>query len=752
MRGRRWAFLLVALVSDAAHAAAASSIAAGRLVSPPVIDGDVSADEWAGATLVTLDHQVQPGDNAPPSERTEVRIGYDDTHLHIAFHAFDSDPAGIRGRVSRRDAVFADDYVGLYLDTFNDRRRAYVIYLNPLGIQADGIITGGNYGETAQIADLTWDGLFSSRGRVGADGYVVELAIPFKSLRYGVGEPHAWGLHLQRWVARKAERIHWQPISRDQSEFLLQMGTLTDLRGIGGQRLLDVIPTITGSVSERAEPSSGRLPADVTTSRLFDLGLSANYTLTPGLTLSGTLNPDFSQIEADVPQIDVNQRFALFYPELRPFFLEGGEVFRSAGLRQFVNTRQIIDPDWGVKLTGKAGRQQVGLLVASDRAPGLQVMSPTAPGHRDNATFIVGRVRRDIGQASRAGLFVTDRRWGGGSNSVLALDGEARFRQVNTIGYQVGVSRTRAPGGAVASGSTSYAWHEHRGRHLRLFTRGYHTSPDYDTLAGFQRRSGTYGAGGNYGWEVQSDRDTWWVSIRPFVVPQLLKTWNDGRIDESFVDPGIDVRLARNISVYTYWSWSQDTFAGRPLAHQAGAVNYQVETFKTVTFSGNLRIGEGPFFDAANPRVGRRLSLNQTLRVQPGPNLSSSLLLLIDRVREANDHRVLVSQTILRNRTTYQFSRALSARTLVDYDSARRRLGLSLLAAWEPRPNTAVFVGYNDLLSRLPGERDMLAAGRLSRTVFFKISYGYRWNGAGGAESVSHEEARDSQLRPDLRP
>jgi hypothetical protein len=720
----------IALASAEAWASrdpAARSVVVPRLERSPVVDGVLSEGEWAGAAVVTLDQQVQPGDNAAPSESTDVYLAYDAEHLFVAFHARDSDPSAIRARVSRRDAVYADDYVALYLDTFDDRRRAYVFYFNPLGIQADGIITGGTYADTAQVGDLTWDGLLTSRGRVVDDGYVVEAAIPFRTLRYGTDPVQTWGLHLQRWIARKAERVHWQPISRDQSEFLLQMGALTGITGLAGQRLLDVIPTVTGARSERAGAMGDHGLRTLSTDGQFDLGVSANYTLTPSLTLSGTANPDFSQIEADVPQIDVNQRFALFYPELRPFFLEGGEVFRSAGIRQFVNTRQIIDPDWGLKLTGKVGRQQVGLLAASDRAPGLQVTDPQARGLGRNAMFLIGRVRRDIGQASRAGLFVTDRRWADGSHTMLAVDGEARFQQVNTIGYQLGAARSRSPEGVATAGSTSYVWHDLRSRHLRILTRGYHTSPDYEMQAGFQRRAGVYGAAGNYGWEWQADRDTWWVSVRPFVVPVLLRTWRDGRVDESFVDPGVDLRFARNISLYTYLSWSQDTFAGRKLAHQAAVVNYTVDTFKTLSFSGNIRRGEGPFFDPVDPRVGHRMFVQQTMRLQPGPSLSTSLLLLVDRVSEQGTGAPLVRQTIVRNRTTYQFSRAYSARALLDYDSARRRFGASLLAAWEPRPNTAVFVGYNDLLSRQPGEREFLPSGRLNRTYFFKVSYGYRW-------------------------
>jgi hypothetical protein len=661
-----------------------------------------------------------------------VRVAYDRDHLYLAFTASDSAPELIRGTVRRRDYVYADDYVGIYLDTFDDRRRAYVFYINPLGVQADGIIAGGTLADASEVADLTWDGVFQSRGRLTSSGYEIEAAIPFRTLRYRIGPGVAWGLHVQRWIARKAERVHWQPISRDRAELLPQMGALTGLRDIGAQRTLDVMPAVTAARVEAPAPDAAGQTSSLRASTSGQLGVSGTYTLTPSLTVSGTVNPDFSQVEADVPQIDVNQRFALFYPERRPFFLEGGEIFTSAGLRTFVNTRQIVDPDWGAKLSGKIGRQQVGVLVASDRAPGA-VATPGDPGFGESALFLIGRVRRDVLQNSRLGAFLTQRTFAGTSNTVLAADGDLRLGATDTIGFQIGASRTAADDGARSSGTTSYLWWEHRGRHLRLFNRAYHTSPDYDPQAGFQRRTGTYGLSGNYGYEFQAAAPTWWVSARPFIVPQWIATW-DGHIDESYVDPGVDVRFARDITTYVYWSWSQDFFADRTLPSQSLNAIVTVDSFRWIRSRTRLRLGEGPIFDQVDPRIGSRRSIEQEITVQAGPRLSSSMLLLVDRVRDGNGLGV-VRQDLLRSRTTYQFTRTHSTRAIVDVDTARRRVGTSLLYAWEPRPNTAVYVGYNDLRVRAPGVDAPAPSGRLSGTWFLKVAYGYRWTGATASES-----------------
>jgi hypothetical protein len=353
----------------------------GKLTSPPKIDGIPGDGEWSGASRVELGFQVRPGDNAVPSEKTEVLLAADKEHLYLLFRAFDSSPGAIRAPVSRRDSIYLDDYVALYLDTYDDRRRAYVFYFNPLGIQADAIITGGTLESTgSEVSDLTWDGVFTSKGSVNDEGYTIEVAIPFKSLRFKAGKDSRWGLHLQRWIARKAERVYWQPISRDRSELLAQMGTLSALGDIYSGRTLDLIPTVTGSISGEREVDP-LAPDGVRFNNVnrLDPGLTVTYTITPNLTFSVAINPDFSQIESDTPQVNVNQRFPLFFPERRPFFLEGDEYFRSPGALTFVDTRQIVDPDWGVKLTGKIGKNGIGLMSASDRAPGLRL----PPSHPD---------------------------------------------------------------------------------------------------------------------------------------------------------------------------------------------------------------------------------------------------------------------------------------------------------------------------------------------------------------------------------
>src|SRR2546430_1287137 len=338
---------------------------------PPVIDGKLDDEVWQHAMVLKDFYQVQPGDSLAPSKPTEVMLGYDSKFLYIAFHCFD-EPDKVRATIPKRDNIFNDDYVGILFDTFNDHRKAYEFDLNPLGIQAEGIwVDGKNEG-------LNPDFVFESKGVVTGDGWTVEAAIPFKSLRYVAGKDKLWGAHFWRRIKRFNNELDmWMPLNRDNSSWLAQEGHLSGLEGISTERTLELIPSLT--LSETGKRKATLSPAQLAAGMLdpgrmvndpikFDPGLTGKYSITPNVTLDFAVNPDFAQVESDQLVVTANQRFPIFFPEKRPFFLEGTDVFST--LVSAVNTRSIIDPDVAVKLSGKKGRNAFGLLVASDNGPG----------------------------------------------------------------------------------------------------------------------------------------------------------------------------------------------------------------------------------------------------------------------------------------------------------------------------------------------------------------------------------------------
>jgi Domain of unknown function (DUF5916)/Carbohydrate family 9 binding domain-like len=387
-----------------------------RFDERPAIDGLLTEEVWKQAARLKDFYQTSPGDNTEPSYPTEALIGYDSKTLYVAFRAFD-EPEKVRATIARRDSFLeTDDSVRILLDTFNDQRRAYVLAFNPLGVQQDGIRTEG------VGVDFSVDILMESKGVRTKDGYTVEAAIPFKSLRYEAGRGKLWGVQVFRIIQRlDGEQDSWMPISRSNSSLLSQAGHITGLEAISTERTLELNPSLTVSetgkrVSSVAPSISSNTPGLVDAGRFvnepvkLDPGLNAKLGLTPTITLDLTVNPDFAQVEADQLVVTTNQRFPIFFPEKRPFFLEGIDVFQTPLTP--LHTRAIVDPDIAVKLTGKRGRNSFGLMLASDNGPGNFVgderLNP-ANAHflGRNVSVAVVRLKRDVGAASSLGLLAT---------------------------------------------------------------------------------------------------------------------------------------------------------------------------------------------------------------------------------------------------------------------------------------------------------------------------------------------------------
>ena len=433
-----------------------------RFDAPPVIDGKLDDEVWKSAPVFKDFIQFRPVDLVPPSQQTEVRIGYDARFLYVGFRAYD-EPGKVRATVAKRDAVFDDDWVGIWLDTFDDGRRAYELIFNPLGVQADAVFTEG------VSEDFSVDIVMESKGVLMQDGYAVEVAIPFKSLRYEAGKGKRWGLHLLRTIKRlNNEQSSWMPVSRDNSSLLGQRGHVTGLEGLSTERTLEIIPSLTISEEGRRVPtitSAQRAFAQAQAGREatdrgrffnrpveFDPGLTLKLGVSPTMTLDFTYNPDFAQVEADATVVTANQRFPIFFEEKRPFFLEGKEIFES--LLSAVHTRAIVDPDYAFKFTGKRGRNTFGVMLASDNAPGnlgeddrdfvratgdlARVADPALrdelAGRRDsilkvldkNATVGVLRLKRDVGREGHVGLLATTSNFVDKYNHVAG--GDVRYR------------------------------------------------------------------------------------------------------------------------------------------------------------------------------------------------------------------------------------------------------------------------------------------------------------------------------------
>ncbi|MFO7979575.1 MAG: DUF5916 domain-containing protein, partial [Candidatus Aminicenantes bacterium] len=306
-----------ALAFFASESSGNYSVKAVEYSPPPKIDGKLDDEFWQNATVLDDFTQFEPVEDSVPSEKTKAYIGYDRKNLYIAVRCYDSRPEAIRANLCKRDKVEGDDQITIYLDTFMDKKRAFTFQVNPCGVQSDGVYNefqrrrpGGGF----EKIDKTWDTFFLSNARIDELGYTIEMQIPFKSLRFPDSASQIWGFQIQREIQRKNEEIYWAPRSRDVNGFLNQAGTLRIEGKLETGKNLELMPVVTG----RKTDEKGLNPKP---------GINLKYGITSDLTADLTLNPDFSQIEADMPQVDVNQRYELYYPEKRPFFLEGKDIF-----------------------------------------------------------------------------------------------------------------------------------------------------------------------------------------------------------------------------------------------------------------------------------------------------------------------------------------------------------------------------------------------------------------------------------------
>ena len=467
---------------------------------PPNVDGRLDDEAWAAAVHITEFVQLSPLDGAPGTEATDVFIAYDSANIYLAFHAHYTNPSMMRASRTDRDQARGDDAFTIYFDPFLDQQRAYVFTVNAFGVQTDAILSsrggggfggGGGRGPSGYFGpprgDASWDTLFTSAGRVVRDGFTAELAIPFKSLRYpqrGGTTPHRWGFQIARRIRGKNETVVWSPVSREVAGFLPQMGVLDGMTGLSTSRNIEILPTFTafqfGALNDTGQFTNDRAKPEG--------GVNFKYGVTSNLTADVTFNPDFSQIESDRPQIEVNQRFALFYPELRPFFLEGAEIFQFRGPVNLVHTRTIVDPRYGAKLTGKAGNTTIGVMYANDEAPGYSDDVIDRAAGQSAQTF-VGRMRYDLYSESYVGAIFTSREFADSTNQVAGLDSNFRLGDTHSFGVRAVGTQDTDLDGVERSGFLLDASFRKSGRNLSYVFAHYALSPDFETDVGFVRRT-----------------------------------------------------------------------------------------------------------------------------------------------------------------------------------------------------------------------------------------------------------------------
>ena len=460
-----------------------------RLEESIVVDGHLDETAWQHASVLNGFSRYAPTDGVAADDSTEVLVWYSRTAIHFGVRAY-AEPGNVNATLADRDKIYGDDYIGIFLATFNDGRQATVFAVNPLGVQGDGIVvergasSGGGFGgiQTGrEPTDIAPNFLFESKGRLTDYGYEVEIRIPFKSLRYQSATTQTWGINVLRKVQSRGYEYSWAPAERAAMSFIGQFGKLADLTEMQRGIVLDLNPVITSrSVGARSAATG-----DFDRAGKSEVGGNLRWGISNDWTLNGTVNPDFAEVESDAGQIVNDPRRALFFAERRPFFLDAIEQFTVPN--QLVYTRRIADPLTAAKITGRRGGTSVAYLTAVDD----EAVSFTRDEH---PLYNILRVQQDFGRSSRAGLVYTDRIDGDFSNRVLGVDGRVVWRGIYSAQAQVAASRTAAPGRETQTGTLYMADARRSGRVFNARYRFIALHDDFDAQSGYINRPAIAGA------------------------------------------------------------------------------------------------------------------------------------------------------------------------------------------------------------------------------------------------------------------
>jgi len=677
------------------------------LSQPPKIDGRLDDKVWQEEALLVEDFlQFAPVEGARPEEGIKAYLGYDHRNFYLAFRCDDRQASRIRASITRRDNIIEDDWLLVIFDTYNEKRRAFSFFINPLGIQMDAVRIEEGGGDTF---DISWDTVFSSEGRIDEQGYSIEMAIPFKSIRFPDHKRKTWRLMLMRNLARSGEIVSWPGAKRSIPGLITQSREIVLEEDIERGSNFELMPvsTLLKSGSEKID---------------FQPGLNFKWGLSSNLTLDATINPDFSHIEADAPQIDINQRFALYYEEKRPFFLEGMELFRFPAFN-LVYTRRINQPLAGLRLTGKAGRFAFSLLSSYDTNPleNLWQIGNGKGSTEQNAFFNVIRIKADTWKESYLGLTLTDKEIDGSWNRVIGLDGQVKFAGHFFFIFQSALTQNSGDEteSALSPGLYSEFFYQSKRFSGGFYWQSLH--PEFDAGSGFVNRTDykTLGLFSN---------------LRFYPEKKYLNQFQLGlsagnryeyfgdNLTDRWLKGSMQLRLTEFNQVYFNCHSELEEFAGQEFSKLYLSIGSDFQYLGWLPFGFYFRSGDAVYYDPDDPLAGRRNDFRVYFTLKPNKRLQLGLQFQKQTFWAKESKEKLYDYNVARLSTTYQLSREISLRAIADYNHFQRRVYGSLLFSYVLQPGTVFFLGFDQRMQR----DDFGKYGRENYSVFAKFSYWLR--------------------------
>lgn len=724
-----------------------------RLAQAIRIDGRLDEPLWQSATKLSGFVEIDPGDNCQPKADTDAMLAYDDENLYIAFVCHDSDPTAIRANITDRDAMFGDDFAGIMIDTFRDRQNGYEFFVNPRGIQGDLRRSGNN-------EDASYDAVWYSGGTVTESGWTAEIAIPFRSIRFPDQDVQSWGIHVFRNRPRESrEQMSWAPISRDNDCFFCQAGTISGIAGVNQGRNLEVLPYVLASQSSALDGADDATFNWDEDDPAGEAGFGVKYGVTPNYTLDFSYNPDFSQIESDATQIDANRTFALFYPEKRPFFLEGADMFAST--MDIVHTRSINDPELAGKFTGKSGANTLAFMSAMDETSPYIVpfeeQSMAAAG-RDTYSNIL-RVKRDMLTESYVGILATDRRQsnGVGSNTTFGSDARIRFNDNFRMTAQVMGSYTREPDDSLMSadfddirfgdagqydsyfngesfaGFASEVDLVRSGRHYNANLWYDDYSPTFRAETGFVTQNDYRLLGFWNGYQFQLENNRVFERIEPQL--DLGRKYNyQGEFKDTWISPSLWLRFKKQTYFWTGYLWSEEVFAGK-LVDGIARWSWDVDTAFSKYVSAGMygRMGHSVVRDRDNPRLGDEWSYGVYFNTKPLSQLRFDVTYDSFRLDERDNGPRIYDTFVSRAKLTYQFTNKLFLRVIGEYIDDSESVAIDPLLSYKINPFTVFFLGSSHTFDNFEDDRrtppiEIAEPGykQTERLFFVKFQYLFR--------------------------
>src|SRR5215475_3771092 len=774
-----------AMLTPGAEAVRLNSATIPRLTHPPTLEdftnmqpGSDTARAMAKVSNFTQQH---PKDGAPASQKTDAYFGYDEKNIYIVAVCFDNEPDKIRSHLTRREQMLDDDdWIEVTLDTFHDQRRGFLFSSNPAGVQADALWSE-NRGP-----DFSFDTVWNSQAKLTSQGYVVWFEIPFRSLRFPrnfayMGSASAalrsgemirrpnlpeqtWGITVLRNIPRLSEEDYWPYVSSRISGRLNQEGTLNGFSGISPGRNMQFNPYGLFHSFRAIDDRDSINPRFTQRTAQFTGGLDSKFVFHDSLVLDTTINPDFSQIESDSPQQTINQRFEVFFPEKRPFFLENSNYFSSVFSR-LVFTRRIADPEFGIRLTGKIGSNNIGLLLADDRSPGEIVPPGDSLSHK-RAYFAIGRFTHDVGKQSSIGVIYTDREFHGSFNRVGGPDLRLRLSNKYILNAQIVESSTQNLDGTYQAGPATKIYLQGHGRKFNHEVEYNDISPNFLTESGFinrvdQRRIFQFL---NYRFRPEGKH---FISWGPNTIVERL--WgHDGTLLSYHYELNVPFNFSRQTDFGPIVGVQKDTL--RPIDFSGLTQNQSynqdfagffvdASPWRQLALHGNFTRGGGINFTPPTgqlPVLGDETILNAYMTVRPANALTIDNTYLFDRLESRQAKASIFNSHIIRSKWNYQFTRELSLRFIAQYNAVlsnpnfssldrAKRFNADFLITYLLHPGTAIYVGYNSdlqnfdrgLCRRLPGTsqcdpdgpgliRDPHGFMNDGRLFFVKVSYLFR--------------------------